>query len=587
MFDRERIKKLLPYLLVIFLYSLSFFILTFPLIKNFSSGIIGNQGSDAPIYFWNTWMWKQKMLSWDWSYVTRTIFFPWQPSIIMHTNTQVQALLGALVGMVLRNFTLGFNLVFWMSSLAGAFFAFLFFKLKTKDWISAFLAGQYFGFQHLFGIYSLFGTQNVLSFWYVSASLYFFELFLQKNKKLFLFWLAAILSLAFYNELIIFIFSVTMIFLYGLGVIILEKKKIKNYLKPALLVWMVFLLISLPKILAIDWRSGGAGQTQTPTLMDVDYYHSDIINLFRPSVHHLVGDKLGRWGGDFALYNGNAFLGFTFFLVLFAWLLYYKKYQFSLEDKNLYLVYSVGAIIIFSLACGPYLHLFGESLGVVMPHWFIFQIWSGINNLRVPARWLFVFIFFIAGILSLWLKNIFGQISKKMKVFLSVVIYLLLIFDCWFLPKNIISTKPDSPVFLTISSDRLGSVLEMPFLMATGQFNLNGSEYSSLLHQTWHWHNQLGGMLSRLSFTWRDSYQVEPVTKYLINYQTKKADQKDLDQENIDIFVGLHDLRYIILDKSKMSLSNKAGKDLLEYIKSKLNFKIYFEDDKYLVFIVK
>lgn len=587
MFDRGWFKKWSPYILVIFLYSFSFFILTYPLINNFGSGIIGRQGSDAPIYFWNTWMWKQKMLSWDWSYITNTIFYPWQPSLILHTNTQVQGLLAAAVGVLLGNFTLGFNLIFWTSSLLGSFFAFLFFKLKTGDWSVSLLAGQYFGFQHLFGIYSLFGTQNVLSFWYIPATLYFFELFLLKNSKKYLFWLATILSLAFYNELIVFIFSITTLAIYGLGIILLEKKNIKNYLKSALLVGIIFIILSIPKLLAVDWRSGGSGQTPTPTLMDVDYYYSDIINLFRPSVHHFVGDKLGRLGGDFALYNGNAFLGFAFFIVLFVWLLCIKKHELSLEDKRNYLIYSIGSIIIFSLACGPYLHLFGQSLGVVMPHWFIFKIWSGINNLRVPPRWLFIFIFFIAGILSIFLKNIFRHISKPMKLFLSIVIFSLIIFDCWFLPKNIISTKPDSIIFEKLAKDKSGSVLELPYLMATGQFNLNGSEYSSLLHQTWHGHNQLGGMLSRLPFAWCDMYQNESVGKYLLNYQTKKVDKKDLDKENIDDFVKIHDLRYIVLDKNKMLLSNKEGRDLLVYIKNSLNFKVYFEDDKYLVFIIK
>ncbi|MFA6547604.1 MAG: hypothetical protein WCT11_01515 [Candidatus Magasanikbacteria bacterium] len=587
MLGRERIKKWSPYILVILLYSLSFFILTYPLIKNFGSGIIGYQGSDAPIFFWNAWFWKQKLLNWDWSYFTNLIFFPLYPSVLLHTNTQVQGLLATIIGLVTGNSTLGFNLVFWFSTVAGAFFAFLFFNLKTKNTIASFLAGQYFGFQHLFGIYSLFGTQNVLSFWYLPASLYFFELFLIKAKKNYLFWLAVILSLAFYNELIVFLFSIATIFLYGLGVMVLEKKKIKTYLIPALLVVVIFFVLSLPKILAINWKAGGAGDTPTPTLMDVDYYHSDIINLFRPSVHHLIGDQLGRLGGNFALYNGNAFLGFSFFLVLFIWLLYYKKHKSSSEDKNSFLIYSFGAVMIFLLACGPYLHLFGYATGIVMPHWFIFKLWSGINNLRVPPRWLFVFIFFIAGILSLWLKNIFEHTTKQMKIFLSLVIYSLLIFDCWFVPKNIIFTTPDSPVFEKIVADKNGSVLEVPVLIASGQFNLNGSEYSSLLRQTWHQHQQLGGMLSRLPFAWRDYYQQAPVLKYFINYETTLADQADLEKDNINNFVKVYDLRYIILDKSKLSISDKAGKSLLEYINNKLKFKVYFEDDKYLVFIVK
>jgi len=581
-------KKALREFFPLVLYALSFGVLTWPLIRYFAVGISGFYNSDAPIFLWNAWEWQKKLLLGDWSFVTRDLFFPHATSLILHTHTQIQSLLAAVFNLVFKNLVFSFNLVYLLSAVAGAYFAFLFFRLLTKNYWAALLAGQYFGFQHLWGIYSLFGTQNLLGFWYIPAVLYGYEAYCQKKRWGYLVWAGAVLGLAFLNEFIIFVYAVAVLVVFALTrMIFMERFRWKEFFKQTAIGVVSFLAVSGWKILVIIQDRAAVQNIALPTMSDVDFYHADFINLIRPSRLHGLWGNLGYLFRPVDLSAGNAFIGFTFVAVVLLFLFWRYRTKIKLGQRSLMYVLLIGYGVMLIMACGPYWHIWGYNTGVPMPHWFLAKISSQFNNLRMPARWLIPATIFLAGILALFLGYVFDKIkSKKILAVIISALFVGLILDSFFLPKSILFVNNTvSPVYEQIKQVGGGVVVEIPLAITSGYFSLGESSRVSMLHQTIHEQPILGGHLSRLPFSVRDNYEREPVIKYLVHYRAGGPAADDLAPEKIKKFFDYYQPRYFILDKQLDSFRNASGQVLINYLTENLELKFYYEDSEVLVFI--
>jgi len=578
-------KKQLRECSILLLYTISFFVLTYPLILYFNSGILGYQNSDAPIFLWNVWELNKNIFSNHTLFQTADLFFPKNTSLFLHTYTPVQSFLVLFIHAFVNNIVVSFNIIFLFSSVANAYFAFLFFRLLSKNNIAALLAGHFFGFQHLWAIYSLHGTQNILSIWYIPLSLYFYELYHQKKKNLFLLLCGGVLALAFINDFIIFASAGFVLMLYALvKTIFLQKEGLKSFIKQFCITTFSFAILAGWKIYLLHKNKTELSKVAIPTLEDVDFYHADFINLFRPSHFHAFWGNLSPLYRPVAFENGNAFIGFTSIIIILLFLIifFFKKTIF--QHTKLVIWFLILYLLTLSMATGPFFHFAGFNTHIPMPYFFLSKITPQILNLRMAARWLIPAAIFLAGILCFLLTYILNNLSKNKKIILSVVLYSILILDVLMWPKHILFAVPEkiSGVYTAINKDTFGSVLEIPFGISSGYFTLGSDSKMNMLHQVIHRKPILGGHVSRLPFEYRDFYNREPVLKYLLNYQVKNPDKDDLASHSIQHFFETYKLTYIIFNKEEAKFEDEASQRLLVYFIKNLGFKLYFEDDQVL-----
>lgn len=565
------------------LYVGSFVVLTYPLIFHFNSGIVGFTYSDAPLFLWNVWDLKESISAGQNPFETHRILFPHTNSLLLHTHTTVQSVGVLVVHLFLQNIVLSFNIVFLVSAVLGAYSAYYFLNLVTHSTEAAIIGGQFFGFQHLWAVYTFHGTQNVLSFWYIPLCLVTYELYRKKERLFYLIICGSIAGLAVWNDFIMGCFAIVSLTLYLVGTNILQKKSLKKFVKEALIIGISFLLITSGKWLTVITSRSYISSIPLPTTEDLDVYHADIVNLFRPSAYHLLWGRLHTLFTPHSLTQGNNFIGFTSIglFILFLITVVYKKQFVSKKQTFLFLgIYTVLLLIAF----GPFLHVFGYHTYLPMPFYVIGKLYEPLRNLRVPLRWLIPAQLFLAGAFVCILKHILNHMHNKIKILLCCLLYIGLVIDSSMIPKSILPVYDSSPVYTKIANDEYGSVLEFPFGISSGYYTIGSDSKINMLHQLVHQKPIIGGHMSRLPFEYRDWYSKEPVLKYFLNYKEQSPDDEDKQVQNIAQFIKTYKLTYIIFDKRLDSFDDPAAFVLKKFIHEDLKFQSYYEDQSVIAF---
>ncbi len=554
-------------IIIIFIYSIIFLILTYPLIFSFSSGVIGSYNSDGPIFLWNAWNFKQSMLRGYFDLYTYNIFYPNLPSLALHTYTMFQSGLVFLLDMFFKNTILSFNIVFLLLNSFTAYFSYKFFNLHIKSKLASFLAGEFFAFQALWSIYTIFGTQNFLGLWYIPAALYFYELHRRKSMSKYSLFCGVTISVAFLNGFYPFIFTVTGLFVYIITLYLFKKRyNIKKFFKFLVYSILTFLILVGWKIFLLFKQLDFIKSIPITSIKDIDrIYYADPINIIRPVQFHSLWGQWHTWFRNVSIENGNAFLGFTFLLVLLIFFYTKVKTKKSFDNIKLLNIFLVSYLLILSLSFGPFLHFFGVETNIVMPHYVIQSFFESYNNIRFPARWLILAQIFLSGIFALILNYIFININKKFKNILGVLVCVGLIIDVAYLPReitNITNTK-ETEIYNSINNKDNKVVMYLPLSISSGYFNIGETTKRPMVYQMIHEHPIFGGHLSRLPFNYLDDYSNENVINFLLN-------SNELSQEDFDGFIIKYNIGYIVIDKDKLNIRIE---DLKKYLLNSLYFK--------------
>lgn len=581
-----QLKKIpLDFFIFIF-YALVFLVLTFPLILNFTTGIIAPYDSDGPIFLWNAWHLEKNILAGNFSLYTDYLFYPHHTPLGLHTYSQFQSILTFLVNFFVHNLVLSFNLIYLLSVSVCAFFTYKFFQLLNFKKSVAFLAGILFAFQPLWSIYALFGTQNFLQMWYVPATLYFYEKFRQNNKLTNAFWVGIIIGCAFINDFYPFVFSVVGLIIYSL---LINFKKIfsltKHYLQLLFMSLLGYLLIAGWKIFLLWQQKNFVKNMPLPSTQDIDsLYFADPVNLLRPVQWHILWGAWSTWFGNFSLQNGNSFIGFTFILVLILLVIIklYKKTKW--ENKKIFIIFSLAYLLVLSLSFGPFLHLFGVQTHIPMPDYFLAKIFPSLNHLRFPARWLILGQIFFCGIFVSLLSYLQDNLRAKTYKLLFILLTMGLILDVAFLPRTMMPIFDKKTAAIQEIAKQIDNktVLTIPMAISSGYFDLGETHKKAMAYQIIHQKPILEGHLSRLPLEYKN-YAQEPIIKYFLNYQNTQLDTTDLDLQNISQFFSTYQLGYVIIDKQKVDLTSEYGKILLNYLQTNLNFQLLVENPYQLI----
>ena len=578
-------------ILILLLYAFVFCVLTYPLLLQFSSSIIGTPHSDASIFLWNAWQFEKKLLSADFSYTTSDIFFPHSVSLLTHTYTQFQSFLVFLVNRIFDNIVLSFNIIFLLSSVACAYFSYRFFLLHTTSALAAVLGGLFFTFQPLWSLYAHFGTQNLISLWYLPLALYLFALSHTHSRKIFSFGAGSVWGLSLVNDLYVFVFTGVALVLYAVSISAFAKSlAFRRVGKMFFFVCVGFAVTAGWKIWIMVHHSREFSRIPLPSTADVDYYHTDIINLIRPSALHPIWGNLHTLWIPSSLTNGNEFIGFTaLILILLAIML-----KITAEDKSIpnprsdacnilrrkMFWFSVsGYSIALLLALGPFLHIFGKSLHIPMPYVFLHKILPAIYNLRVPIRWLMLAQFFLAGIIVVLAESIFVRYKRPMRIFVFVIFILGMIVDVSYIPQHLLPIYgQETTLFENIRDNKENKTfLYLPFSISDGYFLLGEKSLLPLAYQVVVQQPMLNGHISRLDPALREAYAHEPVLKYLLQYQSLQPDLADIDEFNLRHFFATYNVATIVLDKRLVDLETTQATQLIDYLTNALGFALQSE----------
>ncbi len=585
---KKIIARIPPDAWALFLYAISFGILTFPLVLHFTHGFAGAYNVDAPIYVWNVWEWKRKLLSGDFSFFTNDIFYPRGASFIMHTHTMVQSLFVLAVDSVFRNLALSFNTVYFFSTLAAAYFTYKFTQLRTNHFWGSVIAGHYFAYQQLWGIYALVGTYNLIALWYLPGALYLYELYRHNKDNRLLVVCGLVVGLSFLNEFIIFAFTAAALALYMFFAELFAEHRhsLKKYLYILVLLAVGFISITGWKWYIMHQERAEIAAIAIPTAMDVDVYHADVVNLVRPTRFHMLWGNLNKLFIPDKLASGNSFIGFTVIALLVAYVVVMARGTRHRVNRSALYTFFIPFVALIILSWGPFWHVWGHNTGLPLPYYWLGKLYSQFNNVRVPLRWLFVSTFFLAQVVSLVYISISDSLPKKYAWLLAGLVYSGLVLDVLFVPKNILYLNTNvSPVWQQIATDTSGSaVLELPLAISSGYYDVGSGTRSSLLHQVLHQHPIIGGHLSRLPFSVRDFYENEPVLSYFASYTARLPAATDTASSSIKHFADTYHVGYVVLDKYFAPVDATSTQAMLKYVTSTLKFKEWYNDDQFTVY---
>ncbi len=219
---------------------------------------------------------------------------------------------------------------------------------------------------------------------------------------------------------------------------------------------------------------GGANQLSADVLSFIipseynPFYHYIINQLAKVSVIFINYQKVYLSSWDKFVYPGIIIL--VTYLGLVFWR---KKLPLSLRKKIW--PHFLISIIFVVLTLGPFLKVFNrwmiqlEDVSVVFPLPFLlFHYIPGLTALRAPTRFIPAFVF-LASIISAQLLNFLLPKVFKKHLVIIILIYLLLIFDQFYIvPKRTNRNLPVASYQLIKRDDNFFSVMEIPFTVRDG-----------------------------------------------------------------------------------------------------------------------
>lgn len=569
----QRIHRLLVEWAVVLGYGAVWAILTFPLVTHLGSSIIGTADSDAPIFLWNAWEWAQH----PFTFITSDILLPGTHSLLTHTYTPVFSICVAAVNFVLHNLILSFNITFLAWSVCSAYAMYRLVRLFTEHRIVAFFCGLFFAFQPLWSVYASFGTQNILSQWFMPASVLFSILALRTSQYRYTLLSGIVIALAWYNDLYAGLFALTSVVgacvvQYALGT------PLKTLLRILGSILIIFITAFSPFLFTIAQSHALLTQSSIPSVADVDVYGADPINLLRPYERSITLSQWSQAFTDHSLARGNAFLGITTLCILGAWLVA-RIYTKKRTTPRLGILFVCIAAVYLVLSWGPFLTFAGVHTHIPLPYRLLYEITPLTHLWRVPLRWLIPSFFWLALALSVPLSYIYSSFRKPIAAILLCTLSTLFIIEHAYIPRPLLNLSAQAhPGYAYLSTLPSGTLLELPLSIDSGLFSLGDTQqHLALGLQTIHHHPLINGHLSRLPEATR-SLSSAPVYSYLLHAESQLPTHINTNALYVSDFIARTDLRYIAIDHTLLGADAAHRDALTTYITQTLGAQHIYND---------
>ncbi len=624
---------------VLVLYAILTLLMTFPLILNLSTKIIG--GNDAWQSLWGLWWFKKSVEDNASIYYTNYLFYPTGVNLAFH----MQSFFNLLLGIPLQDFfglIATYNILILLSFVIGAYGTFLLVEHLTKNKTAAFISGVIFAFcpYHFSEIFV--GHLNLVTIqWIPFAVLYVLKTYHEngfRNPVLasFFIFMVAISDWQYLGLLFIFILFFLSYHFYN------EKNSFNTKLtKRFLVVFVLSLLFVFP--LVYPMLKEGTDYSSTGLDAAV-YYSADFFSFFIPLEKHPLLGGYGTTLKNFITSDvADGVVVPAGYVVLILACLYmrgsksaewfsgkYKRTKELLQKrtsavpitttillclvvihivfKNDFFAYpivlaagmtlvtllyafkdrafdfwSASAILFAILALGPVLHFLGE-IYFPLPC-LIFYLVPGFSIFRAPYRF-DVFLMLSLAVIS-------GFAIKKLSKKIALVVLAVVLFEFMVAPISL--TPTTVPAFYHEIANDTGdyAILDVP--IAPRIYTYNGAlmfygipEYEYL--QTVHHKKMVGGYTSRIPPAAMDFLENETLF-----YRLRNPEKIDLNASTSLTPLKKYNIQWVIIHKDIYRVGISLGAfDRNDFEKTKKFIKNifrnetpYYEDDSIIVYRVK
>lgn len=386
---------------------------------------------------------------------------------------------------------------FWISS----FLMFILLrKLKIEIWIS-FIVSLIFSYMPFlsYQIEAQFSYTMVYFFPLLFLLAYSF-VFSKKEKGKFLltFLFGVTLGVLFYTNLYYFLMSGLAMIFYFFYYFFVSRKTLyvffKKNVKYLLTLFAILGAFILPWIYHMKKISMLNGALVTYGFGGATVLSADLMNFITPGQYNPIYKTIVNFFADksifFTKYSKFFFnlhrVAYPGIIVLLTYLYIFlnrKKLGILIWKKvNLYLYLSLFFALII---LGPFLKILNrwmiplkEGIYLVIPLPFLLLHYMPfLNNIRAPQRFVPIFVFFALILVAYVLSYIYLKLSKDRKVFFIAFLFLIFLFDQFYIiPPKVNATLPNS-IYTYIENDKNElSVMEIPFTVR------DGLEYIGFVH---------------------------------------------------------------------------------------------------------
>lgn len=525
-------------------------ILTWPLILNFTTGVIGL--GDEKIYLWNFWWFKKALFELHANpFFCDYIFYPFGANIVFLPLTIFNDVVSLFL-LPFCSYAAVYNIILFLSFTLSGYGMYLLADYLLKDKKAAFIAGIIFAFcPQKFG--HILGHLNLLSTEWIP----FYILFLVqmscgkysvKNSLLAGVFLLLVELSDFYLLNFVVIFTV----IYWCYILISDEKLLfnKQFLKNLIVFSGVFLIGTLPVLVSI-FNDIVYNSYSFNSIKIYSDFSSDLAAFFTPSYfnpflkYQLSSLYIHVFSGGPA--ENNIFIGYTVILLVLYGLVKYRGRNYR-EMK----LWFYCAVSLFILSMGPYLMVFGERTALPLPGYLMVKlpVFSGMRCLsRMTVMAMLSLSVFAAWVCSLMANDARTPLKKN---FVYLLIGILIIIEYYPAPFNVNKiTIPE--IYNRIALDKGDfTVLEIPLdWYIVGTPFSSRSAHRSQFNQMFHNKRILAGCISRANPYMVDHYLEMPFINKIYRLQSPVSITKfpeEPDAENIINTLKFLNIRYIIIN---------------------------------------
>ncbi len=520
-------------------YTLLSLIWTYPLIKKFSTEMVG-LGGDRYIYLWDMWWVKKALLElFANPFHTDYIFYPKGIGLGFHDFTFFNSLLSIPLQWAF-SLTETYNILFLLTFILGGFGCSQLVKYLTGDHLAAFFSGLVFAFWGA-RMYNVDHLSLASIQWFPFSALYLLKTLREssyRNPILAAFFLVFNALSSLYYAVYMVIFA-ALFFLYCLWI---ERKRFFTVrcLKRFALMGGIFTMIMLPVLFPLIAEVLEGQEYMNSPVLVTDSTSPNVLLL--PSVNHEILGKYVRYfyaslGAPMIRgLTGGSFIGYS---VLFLSL--YAMIKLRHLEKKFWLL---AGVVFLVLSLGPYFQFFSKVYTNIPLPYQLFQRISILKALRVPVRFMMVVMLCCSVLCGYACWDIFRRI--RYKILLFSLLAGLLLFE--YVRVYYVRPLEEIPAFYReISQDtEVYTILELTTLM-----NWPHSAVRSSLFQTTHNKKLFHGHASRVSpETYQQAYAIYPVFDDFFTQPRKFVEQEsslDADRQKILALLSYYDVRYVAL----------------------------------------
>lgn len=438
-------------MIVAIVYSVLTIVLTFPLSFHLNDHLVGRGTADVWQFPWNNFIFKERILSGRDPYFTDRIFYPVGTSLLLHTNTEFNSVVGFVLSPFLNEIG-QMNVGLLLSSFLSALGTYLLTMRLTGSFAGALFAGIAFAFCP-FRITRYFGHINFSITQMIPFALWAFMRMAESRRLLWSVVTGIFFALAYYSNqyyMMYLIISFAFMTVYGLWRI--PSWRTRQFFKNLCISGLVAVLLlsqvawhfvqdKRDKVIAQHQAGGGLAAKGSAYLSD----------------YFIAGPMGGLAREIYGLkYNGPHYKVTTGFVTL---TLAIAGLIFAIRRKNQpVLVFGFLGILFLLITLGPFLKL--GDFRLPLPYAVLMKI-PYMNHVRLPYR-AAPMVALLFAVLAGYGVALLLRSKLRWRTGIAALLFSALVFEIWQAPLKL-SRFAVPEVYHTIRNMEHGSMLTLPF----------------------------------------------------------------------------------------------------------------------------